>query len=113
MIMLAELCELIGEKEKAVDYYQQAVLINPNLSNRFAKLADLFYGMEQYGTALEAIEQAVDIEPENPKYLDMFTEISIMVGDQEMALNAYNKLRMANPENQKLASFKHRIEKMA
>lgn len=109
---LGDIAEDKGNIEEAVNYYQQAVLINANLSNRFAKLADLLYQLEQYDTAIEAIEQAVELEPENPKYLDMLTEISIMSGNQQGALDAYHRLRMANPDNQKLNAFKDRIDKM-
>jgi len=112
LVKLGDLTEKMGEVERAIECYQQAVIINPNLSIRFAKLSDLFISLEQYDSALEAIREAIDIEPHNPKYLDSLVETSIMVGDQVMAQEAYEQLRMANPENQKLTVFKERIDKM-
>lgn len=112
IVKLAELCEKKGEIEQAIEYYQQALLINANLSNRFAKAAELLMQLDQYETAAEAIAEAVDLEPQNPKYLDMLVEISIMGANKDAARDAYERLRMVNPENQKLAAFKDRIGKM-
>lgn len=111
-VRLAELSETEGDIRAAIGYYEQAVLLNDHLPQRFAKLAQLLQQLEQYPTALEAISQAVDIEPQNPKYLDMLVEISIMVGDKALADKSYQELRMVNPENQKLAGFKERIQKI-
>jgi len=35
-----------------------------------------------------------------------------MVGDKKEAKEAYNKLRLANPENSKLSSFKDQISEL-
>lgn len=112
LVKLAELAEAQHELEEAVEYYQQAVLMNDHLSARFAKLAELLAELKQGETALEAMHQALDLEPQNPKYLDMMVEISIMVGNKESASKAFQALRMANPENQKLPIFKERIAKI-
>jgi tetratricopeptide (TPR) repeat protein len=112
LVRLAELSEQENNIQSAIEYYQQAVLLNDHLPQRFAKLAQLLQQIEQYPTALEAIRQAVEIEPQNPKFLDMMVEISIMVGDKALSEQAFHGLRMVNPENQKLPSLKERIQKM-
>ncbi len=101
-----------NDNKKAIEYYQRAVLANDSHANRFAKLAELLESMDEYETGLVAIEQAVELEPNNPKYLDLLTELSIMSGEREKAEEAYEKLRMSNPENNKLASLKERISQM-
>lgn len=112
LVKLAEMAEAEGKLEQAVELYEQAVLLNDNLSGRFAKLAELLSTLGQYPTALEAIKQALDLEPENPKYLDMAVEVGILVGNKVFAEEAYQHLRMVNPENQKLPALKDKIEKM-
>ena len=112
LVKLGEIYLEKGDTKKAIDYYQRAVLANDSNAARFVKLAELLGGIEEYETALEAIKQAVELEPNNPKHLDILTEMSIMSGDKLAAEAAYDKLRMTNPDNQKLASFKDRIEKM-
>ncbi|MFH1286567.1 MAG: tetratricopeptide repeat protein [Candidatus Magasanikbacteria bacterium] len=112
MIKLSEILEERGDVEGSLKLYENLVLQNPNISSRFAKMGDLFIQIGQYDTAYEAVIQASELEPENPKYLDMLTETSILSGKQEQAQEAYERLRMANPENQKLRSFRERIDKM-
>jgi len=113
LVRLAEIAEERGEFHKAVDYYQEAVLINDSLSSRFQRIYDLLMKLEEHTTALEAAKQAVSIEPDNPKYLDNLVEASIIVGDKALASDAYERLRMVNPDNQKLSVFKERIKKIA
>jgi tetratricopeptide (TPR) repeat protein len=111
-VKLAELAEEAGDTAEAIRQYEAAVVLNANLAPRFGKLGELLSGIGQYQTASEAARQALELEPENPKYLDMMAETSILSGRKDAALAAYEALRMANPENQKLAALKDRIEKM-
>lgn len=112
LVKLGDIYYKKGDIKEAIEYYQRAVLANADYPHRFAKLAEMLDSIEQYETALSAIEQAVELEPNNPKYLDMMVEMGILSGDKEAAEDGYQKLRMANPENQKLESFKERISKM-
>lgn len=109
---VAELAEKEGKLEEAVNYLQQAVIINDSLSPRFYHLADLLIKLNQPVVAKEAIVQAVELEPKNPKYLDLLTETGILCVDKELALRGFNELRLVNPENQKLESFQARINAM-
>ena len=54
----------------------------------------------------------MELEPENPEYLDKLVETSIMAGQKDCAEDAYRKLRMVNPENQKLISLSKRIKEL-
>lgn len=112
IMKLAELAEAAGDTKTAIEYYQKAVLLDDHYAQRFAKLAELLWKMEEPETALEAARQAVELEPENPKFLDLWAEISILSGHKDEAEAAYQRLRMVNPENQKLAAFRERIEGM-
>lgn len=110
IVRLAEIAEAEGALETAVEYYQQAVLMNDSVSPRFYKLYELLTELGQPQTALAAIQEALALEPQNPKYLDNFIEASIMVGNKNLAEEGYQRLRMVNPENQKLSAFKERID---
>ena len=76
------------------------------------KIADLLIEIKSYEPACDAIQQAVELEPQNPKYLDKLVEISVLCGDKKKAEEAYNQLRMVNPENQKLVVFKDKIDQL-
>jgi len=112
MVKLAEVAESQGDLEEAIEYYQKAVLINDSLSPRFYHLAELLLKVGHAPVAKEAIIQAVELEPKNPKYLDLWIETAIICGERSVALKAYNELRLVNPENQKLEDFLDRINKM-
>lgn len=112
LVKVAELAEKEGKLEEAVTYLQQAVIINDSLSSRFFYLADLLMRLGQPEVAREAIVQAVELEPKNPKYLDLLIETGILCGDKDLALRGFNELRLVNPENHKLDSFQTRVNSL-
>ncbi len=109
---LGELSEQESNFEAAIEYYQQAIILNDSLSPRFYRLAELLLRVKQPETAREAIISAVELEPKNPKYLDLLIETAILCSDQALAQSAYQELRLVNPENQKLDYFKSKITGM-
>lgn len=68
---------------------------------------------ELYEEAIEYGLQALDTEPNNPRYLDLILDLSIIKKDKKLALETWEKLSMANPDNQKLSELKERIELLA
>lgn len=111
-VKLAEIAESQGDLEEAIEYYQKAVLINDSLSPRFYHLTELLLKVGQPEVAKEAALQAVELEPQNPKYLDLLIETAIICGDKATALQGLEELRLVNPDNQKLDSFRERIFKI-
>ena len=63
--------------------------------------------------ALEYTRQALDAEPNNPRYLDLILDLSIMRKDKKLALESWEKLTAANPENNKLPEWREKIEALA
>ncbi|MEK7681188.1 MAG: tetratricopeptide repeat protein [Patescibacteria group bacterium] len=112
LVKLAELSESQGDLEEAIQYYQRAILINDSFSTRFYHLAELLLKVEQPEVAKESILQAAELESQNPKYLDLLIEIAIICGDKALALETLNDLRLVNSDNQKLDSFKDRIQRI-
>lgn len=109
---LGEIAEHQNDVQKAIEYYQQAVVLNDSFSPRFYHLAELLLKVKQPQVAKEAIVSALALEPKNPKYLDLLTETAILCNDKQAAETAYQELRLANPENQKLVEFKERISSL-
>jgi tetratricopeptide (TPR) repeat protein len=60
--------------------------------------------------ALEYTRQALDAEPNNPRYLDLILDLSIMRKDKKLALESWKKLAAANPENNKLPELRAKID---
>lgn len=112
MVKIADLAEGEGNIEKAIQFYQQAVVANDSLSPRFYHLAELLLKVNQPATAKEAILSAVELEPKNPKYLDLLTEVGIQCGDKDLAKRGFEELRLVNSNNQKLPGFQDRINNL-
>lgn len=105
--VLAELYE--QEKE-----YQQAwetMLYVLKIENGNVDPEDLMftgecaYSMEDHGKARDMFEQALEKEPENPKYLDRLLQHCILLKDKNRAWEFYGRLKKANPENNKLDEY--------
>lgn len=112
MVKMAEIAEILGNFEEAIQYYEGAMIKNDSLAPRFYHLAELLLKVKQPETAKEAVIQAVELEPKNPKYLDLLLEIAIICGDKPLAQEGLNELRLVNPENQKMDEFRMRISQI-
>lgn len=67
---------------------------------------------EKYEQAIANIKEALDISPNNPRYLDIMVETSIMLKDKQIAEETLEKLEEVNPENQKIEKFKKQIKEL-
>ncbi len=82
------------------------------LPSIYFDLALTYQALEDFDVAILNLKKALEIEPNNPKYLDTLLEISIIKKDKGLAVNTLEKLKKANPENQKLMEFEKRINEM-
>lgn len=82
------------------------------LASVYYELSLVYKESEESRKALDNIKRATDLEPNNPRYLDMKLEISIINEDKGTALDALDKLKEVNPENQKLAEFEEKIREL-
>jgi len=62
--------------------------------------------------ALENIRAALDLEQNNPRYLDLILNLSIMRKDKALAEECWEKLAEVNPENNKLTEWWKEIENL-
>ena len=63
--------------------------------------------------ALANINSALELEPNNPRYLDTLLDISIINKDKVLAFKAHKKLKEVNQENQKLSELKKQIDELS
>jgi len=81
-------------------------------SEVYYDLATVYRETGELADSLETIKMASRLAPNNPRYLDSLLEISIMNKDKTVAIDAFEKLSEANPENGKLAEFKEQIDEL-
>ena len=68
--------------------------------------------MREYTAARDNLQEAINISPNNPRYLDSILNLCIIEKDQSAACKYYAKLAEANPENQKLEEIKKQIDEL-
>jgi tetratricopeptide (TPR) repeat protein len=91
--------------------------VNPELISKqqaqiYADLALVNQALENFVAATASLKKALEIEPNNPRFLDSLLEISIMNKDKVLSLDCYKKLSQVNPDNQKLSDFKAQIDEL-
>jgi tetratricopeptide (TPR) repeat protein len=62
--------------------------------------------------ALEKLREALDHEANNPRYLDLIIDLSIMEKDKRSAELYWQKLAAVNPENNKLGAWREEIDNL-
>ncbi|KKR91287.1 MAG: TPR Domain containing protein [Parcubacteria group bacterium GW2011_GWC2_42_12] len=107
---LAQIAREKGDLNEARDEYLRSININKQNAQTHFNLACIYRAMSKWPEAIRSLKKALKIEPANPKYLDTMLEISIIIKDKALALDAYQKLFKANPENNKIAEFKKQID---
>ena len=116
--ILANLYFENGNHNEAIQTYEHILkLISENPSEEseaeiYFDIALINKAKEDLDKAIENLKQALKIQPSNPRYLDTLLETSIINKDKVTASDAYDKLKEANSENNKLEEFKIQIEKL-
>lgn len=93
-----------GEYKDAKDHFTQSLQATVR-SIHFFELAEVCLKMEEYQEAIINLEKALELEPNNPKYLDLLIAVSILVKDKSLAKEALARLQEVNPENKKIEEF--------
>ncbi len=90
----------------------EAIMGELTLPEIHFSLAGVLEAVGELETACENLREALDLEPNNPRYLDLILDLSIMKKDKEEASRYFEKLAAVNPENQKLADWKEKIDSL-
>lgn len=98
----------LARQEKNREEKEPAVAIQ----EIYFSLAEACKEMDDLEMALDNIQEALEYEPNSPRYLDLILDLSIMKKDKELALLSLAKLANANPENQKLVDWEEKINEL-
>lgn len=101
-----------GDLKVAEEDYLKSLEIDQNDIETYLTLADIYLNLDNPQKAHEMAEKAAMLEPNNPRVLDFLIEVSIIVHDKPSAIKAYYQLKEANPDNQKFAELKEKIDNM-
>jgi len=79
------------------------------LANCYADLGTVYQLENRNNFALTNFKKAVQLEPSNPRFLDLLLKISIILRDKSLAVEAFNNLKKADPDNKKLPEIEEEI----
>lgn len=91
-----------GKLVEAEADFLKSVSLNAVTAGTHYELAAIEENLGNVEKARMAYEEAVKLEPANPKYLDALLQFAITHKQKSLAKGAFEKLKEANPENQKL-----------
>lgn len=111
-INLANLAWEEDNLDEAKNYYLKALGIDGSKIIARINLGLIYSELGDKDSALQQFKASLELEPKNPKYLDLLIESGIKVGNKELAKHALRNLREVNPDNKKIKEFKKKIEEM-
>ena len=79
------------------------------IAREFANFSHVCGAEGDWSAAKAGLETSLSFEPSNPRYLDLLVEACIMDGDKDRAIAALERLRIVNPQNQKLEVLQERV----
>lgn len=90
----------------------ETIMEELTLQEIYFSLAGVEREVGDIDAALENIREALDIEGNSPRYLDLILDLSIIKKDKELALASLEKLASVNPENNKLSDWQEKINSL-
>ena len=108
--MLGEISYKDGSYKEAEEYYKIVLGLNKNIAQYHIDLAKVYISMENRENAQRSLKNAHEIEPKNPKTLDLLLENSIILGNKDEAKEYLKEFKILNPENPKLDEWKSKIK---
>lgn len=99
-----------GQIHQARETLQFSLRLSPNDASVLVSLAELESKQEQPKFALVHLKKAILKRPKNPKYLDLYIEVSLKAGSLKDAAEGMRRLKEVNPENQKIQDFEERFQ---
>jgi tetratricopeptide (TPR) repeat protein len=83
-----------------------------DLAKTFFSLSLVHHKMNNAPLALEKTKAALELEPNNPRYLDKMVELCIITKDSGAARDYCQRLESSNAGNKKLKEFKDKIREL-
>lgn len=90
--------KLIGNIAESATLFKQSIKLNPALDASYYELAQIELAQGKYDGAQKYVNDALEIDPTNPYYLEFMGNLFAAQSDYEAAANIYDKLIESNPE---------------
>lgn len=101
-----------GKLDEAEKDYMQSLSLNSQVAGYHVDLGEVYVAMGDFKKALRSFEEAIRLEPNNPRILDCAVTATIKLKDKESARKYFKKLKEVNPENEKLSELKRLVDNL-
>jgi tetratricopeptide (TPR) repeat protein len=96
LFMVAQIYDLLKDDNKAIDFYQKATAINPNLFDAWQNAISAANRSKQYKKAIEISKEALDFFPNYTPFYISLSQAHLMQKEYQQALTtANNGLKIA------------------
>ncbi|MEW6381114.1 MAG: sulfatase-like hydrolase/transferase [bacterium] len=100
----------MNDLEKARQYYQQALSINPSLVEVYLELARYYTSQGQYALAIPQWEQAVALLPRDAQAVFALGQCCLMAGDRQKAGQLFRQCLQIQPDHAQARSLLERLD---
>ena len=88
---------LNGDSKKAIDHFEKALSLNPNLADAHSNIGLAFCNLKQFQKAIESLKKSIELEPNHRNaFLNLGVTASRM-GKFDLAIKAYNQAIHLSP----------------
>ncbi|KKU99541.1 MAG: hypothetical protein A2898_04790 [Candidatus Kerfeldbacteria bacterium RIFCSPLOWO2_01_FULL_48_11] len=91
---------------------QSSASLDRLIADHYIDLGEVYVLTEEPVLAQKCFEEAIHLEPNNPRNLDTLFDFAVSMKNKPLAYEALKKLRVADPDNQKLGELEQQIDKM-
>ncbi len=109
---LASTAVVEGASSDLTEETVQPVDLNRTVATYYLALAQIQLDLQDPDKAFTSIQEASRLEPNNPKVLDQYVEMSITLGRKQFAEDAVARIEGVNPENTKITEWRQRIAEL-
>lgn len=99
-----------GHLDEAKAEFEKAADLNPKTTAYHLDLARVYRQLAQWPKAFESVAEALRLEPNSPKILDEYIDISLGYGKKDFAADAIARMKEVNPENSKISEWEERLK---
>lgn len=101
-----------GKLDEAERDYMQSLSLNNQVAGYHVDLGEVYVAMGEMQKALASFEEAIKLEPNNPRHLDSAIVAALQLNNAEAARKYLAKLQETNPANEKIKEFTAAIDNL-
>lgn len=102
----------LGNFDQAETDLLESIAQNPDLAAHHIDLGKVYSAKGEAEKALVQYQEAVKLEPANPKNLNILLDTALELNKKILAQQALGALKIANPENQKIEEYQIKINEI-